>query len=103
MNKDLIVIENGELTQDVSLAIANFERQIKDLKEQEDLLKGAILKAMENNNILKLDTPDLLISYIAPSDRDTFDSKKLKEDNQDLYDSYVRLTPVKSSIRIKVK
>ena len=103
MNKDLIVIENGGLTQDVSLAIANFERQIKDLKEQEDLLKGAILEAMENNNILKLDTPDLIISYLAPSDRESFDSKKLKEDNQDLYDEYVKMTPVKSSIRIKVK
>lgn len=102
---ELIKIENeiAILDEEVSQKIADFERQVKLIKEQEDSLKQAILDEMEKNQILKLDTPDLLISYVASSDRETFDSKAFKEAHQDLYDEYVKMTPVKPSIRIKVK
>jgi len=102
---ELIKIENeiAILDEGVSQKIADFERQVKLIKEQEDSLKQAILDEMEKNQILKLDTPDLLISYVASSDRETFDSKAFKEAHQDLYDEYVKMTPVKPSIRIKVK
>ena len=102
---ELIKIENeiAILEPEVSEKIADFERQIKVIKEQEDNLKQAILEEMEANQIIKLDTPDILISYVASSDRETFDSKTFKADHQDLYDEYVKMTPVKPSIRIKVK
>ena len=102
---ELIKIENEVAILDplVSEQIADFERKIKLIKEEEDKLKDAILKEMEDNQIIKLDTPDLLISYVASSDRETFDSKTFKADHQDLYDEYVKMTPVKPSIRIKVK
>lgn len=102
---ELIKIENeiAILEPEVSEKIADFERQIKAIKEQEDNLKQAILEEMEANQIIKLDTPDILISYVASTDRETFDSKTFKADHQDLYDEYVKMTPVKPSIRIKVK
>ncbi len=102
---ELIKIENeiAVLDPQISETIADFERKIKLLKEEEDKLKEAILKEMEENQIIKLDTPDLLISYVASTDRETFDSKTFKEDHQDLYDEYIKMAPVKASIRIKVK
>lgn len=102
---ELIKIENdiAILNTEVSKKIADFEKQVKLIKEQEDNLKQAILEEMENNQILKLDTPEILISYVASSDRETFDSKTFKADHEDLYDEYVKMTPVKASIRIKVK
>ena len=102
---ELIKLENeiAVLDPEVSKQIADFERQIKIIKEQEDNLKQAILEEMETNQIVKLDTPDILISYIAPTDKETFDSKTFKAEHQDLYDEYVKMTPVKSSVRIKVK
>ena len=102
---ELIKIENdiAILNTEVSKKIADFEKQVKLIKEQEDNLKQAILEEMENNQILKLDTPEILISYVASSDRETFDSKTFKADHEDLYDEYVKMTPVKPSIRIKVK
>lgn len=102
---ELIKIENeiAILEPEVSEKIADFERQIKVIKEQEDNLKQAILEEMEANQIIKLDAPDILISYVASSDRETFDSKTFKADHQDLYDEYVKMTPVKASIRIKLK
>ena len=58
---------------------------------------------MEQNNIIKLETDELAITYVAPTDRESFDSKSFKADHQDLYDEYVKMSSVKSSVRLKVK
>lgn len=103
MNEIVIIGDRGLLNPEISDKIADFEKKIKKLKEQEDLLKQSILEEMEAKGIVKIENDDLLINYIAPTDRETFDSKKLREDNPDLYDEYIKITKVKSSIRIKVK
>lgn len=102
---ELIKQENGALAlgAEISLKIANLEKAYKDIKEQEEALKKQVLEAMEDNNIKKLDNELLTITYIEPTDRETFDSKTFKADNPDLYDAYVRMSTTKSSIRIKVK
>lgn len=103
---ELIKIENGTSLLDVEVSnkIAEFERQIKYIKEAEDALKEAIKAEMEAKGILKVtdETNGMTISYVAPTSRETFDSKKFKAEKPDLYDEYVKFTPVKSSIRIKV-
>lgn len=102
---ELILVDNGlaTLDQDTAVKIADFERTIKAIKEQEEALKNLIIEEMEAKGIIKLTTPEITISYVAPTVRESFDSKKLRADNPDLYDSYVSLTPVKASVRIKVK
>lgn len=102
---ELIKVENGVgiLNPVASGKIAHFEREMKALKEQEEELKAAILAAMEEQNVLKVDTPELTITYVAPSLRETFDSKRLKEELPELYDDFCKLTRVKASIRLKVK
>ena len=103
---DLIKVENGNSVLDVAISktIADFERQIKFIKEQEEALKEAIKAEMETKGILKVEdaTNGMTITYIAPTYRETFDSKKFKVDNPDVYDEYVKMSPVKSSIRIKL-
>ena len=83
--------------------IAEFEKMAKEIKAKEDELKKAILTEMESKGIIKLETDELTISYVASTDRETFDSKKLRADNPDLYDEYIRMSTVKPSIRIKLK
>ena len=102
---ELIKIENGItlLDDNVIKDLIKLEMEAKAIKEAQDNYKKAILEEMENRNILKLEDNNIAINYIAPSDRETFDSKKFKSEHQDLYDEYVKMTPVKSSIRIKVK
>ena len=103
---ELIKIENGIsiLDEETSNKIAAFERQIKLLKEAEDALKEMVKAEMEAKGILKVEdeTNGMTISYIAPTHRETFDSKKFKAEKPDIYDEYVKFTPVKSSIRIKI-
>ena len=103
---ELIKVENGNSILDprISNRIAEFERQIKFIEEQEKALKEAIKDEMEAKGILKVEdkTSGMSITYIAPTMREAFDSKKFKADKPDLYDEYVKLSPVKSSIRIKL-
>ncbi len=102
---ELIKIENDTalLNPATSKQIAEFEKAMEELKEQQDELKKAILEEMEAKNIIKLENDDFIISYIAPTEREKFDSKAFREVHQDLYDEYVKFTPVKSSVRIKLK
>lgn len=102
---ELIKIENNVpvLDAEISSQIAEFERQAKFIKEQEERLKNAILIEMEAKGIIGIDTDDLKITYVAPTDREKFDSKQFRSDHSELYDEYVSMIPVKSSIRIKVK
>lgn len=102
---ELIKVEEGKALLNISTSkqLYEFEKAMKELKEQEDEIKASILQEMEEKNIKSIDCDELLISYIAPSDRESFDSKKFREDHNDLYDEYVKFTPVKSSVRIKLK
>ena len=95
--------ETALLNPETAEKIVRFETAMKRLKEQEDELKQAILAEMEAKNIIKLETDELAINYIATTDRETFDSKTFRSEHADLYDEYVKLTPVKASIRVKVK
>ena len=91
------------LNTNVSKQILEFEKQMKFLKEKEDELKKKILEEMETKNIIKLETEELIISYITPTSKEVFDSKLFREEHSDLYDDYVKLSQVKSSVRIKVR
>jgi len=101
---ELITIDNNIAILDAETArnIAEFERAIKSLKEKEESLKTAILDEMERKNIKQIETDDMTISYVAGFDKETFKTKDFKSDHPDLYDDYVKMSPVKSSIRIKV-
>ena len=102
---ELIKRENNLSILDAETAqkIADFEKAVKEIKEKEDALKKAILEEMEQKGVLKLETDELLLSYVAGTTRETLDSKTLREELPDIYDTYVKISPVKPSIRIKLK
>lgn len=102
---DLIKVENGTAILDVGISsqLADFEMKIKHLKELEEKWRESILEEMEKKGIKKIETEDLTITYKAPYDKESFQSKEFRSDNPKLYDSYVKLSPVKASIAIKLK
>lgn len=83
--------------------LANFERQIKDIKAQEDELRKNLTEAMEHHGIIKLETPEVTVSYVAPSDSEYFDKARFRKENPSLYDDYVTMKEKKGYVRIKVK
>ena len=101
---ELIVFEGNTplLNPEVSIKLAEFERVVKEFKAKEEELKQKILEEMESKGIVSIKTPELTISYVAPTTRETFDSKTFRKDHPDLYDDYVSISLVKGSVRLKV-
>lgn len=91
------------LSEEVCEKIVSLEKQAKEIKKQQDSMKAEILDAMQKYGVLKLDNEFLKIKFVPEHDAEKFDSKAFKSDNPDIYDSYVKLSKVKPSIRITVK
>lgn len=76
--------------------IAELEKSIEPIREQ-------IKSEMEKRGILALKAGDVSITYVSPTTRETFDTKRFKDENAGLYEQYKKTSEVKSSIRIKIK
>lgn len=101
-----LIIRNGdsvELHHSTVLALMTYAQKERELKEMMDKLKADIQAEMERKGIIKIDTDEVAITYIAPTARETFDKKKFKKDMPDIYDRYVDFAPVSASLRIKIK
>ena len=98
------VIENGAvLTGTTTDLIIDIDRQEKAIKKAKEEVWNALKEEMEKKGVKKIESDELLINYIASTDRETFDKKAFQKEHADLYDEYVEMKPVKSSIRVKVK
>lgn len=102
---DMIATRDGTLilAKEFADKLVEFERQAATLKKQEDELKQALLEEMERRQILKIENDNLAITYVAASNRESFDSKRFRADFPTVYDDYVRISKVSPSVRIKLK
>ena len=106
MNNEIVVLNsNGELTiaEKFTKELVKLETLSKDIELKRDEIKKKILDTMLENGITKLENDSILIFSKQATTSERFDSKKLKVDNPDLYDSYITIVDVKPSITIKVK
>lgn len=74
--------------------IALLEKEIDPIREQ-------IKLEMEKRGIMAINTGEVSITYIGPTKRKTFDTKRFKAENEGLYEKYTKEAEVKSQIRIK--
>lgn len=98
-----LITRDGLLTLEAQEQLVELERQYKAIGEAKKKLNKAIKAEMEARGIVKIDTPEILISYIQPSYREDFDEKALKNDDEALYNKYIKLTNVSASIRVTVR
>lgn len=92
-----------KVEQDISKATVVLQKKLLKLREQDNEIRGAIKKAMEDSNTKTFENDFLKITYVAPSVRKSIDTTKLKEFEPKIYDKYLRESPISSSVRIKVK
>lgn len=85
------------------MALCELGRRIKELSEEYDAIKSKILAKMIENNDKSFDTGNVLITVIAPSQRETFDSKKFKTEHANLYGQYVKTSTTKESLKITLR
>lgn len=104
---NLVVLENGELdiALDVKQTIFSIEKEIKNLTELRDKYKKALIQEIEDRGMTKCNISNELftLTYKGPSTRETLDSKRLKADMPEIYDEYVKISNVSSSISAKLK
>lgn len=117
--RKLITCEkNGEIYQRPVLVVDNelqakFEQaeQLLIQKEQEykhaeataKELREQLCKAFEEQGIKSWETDKLKVTYVAPVERISVDSKKLKQKYASAYIDCQKLTKVKASVRVAVK
>nr|DAF68284.1 MAG TPA: Exonuclease [Caudoviricetes sp.] len=85
------------------LEMLEFEKKTKVLKEQQKEYRELLYQKMEENDIKKIDTGDIVITRVLPTTRLSVDSTRLKKEKPDIYDQYLKKANVKGSIRIKEK
>lgn len=105
--EELIVYEEDRLvlTENIAEQLSKIFKAKKDLEAKEKEIKEALLKEMQASDIISVEHEGygISIKLVDSYDRETFDSKKFKNDHPDEYDKYVKFTTVKPSVRVSVK
>lgn len=77
--------------------------EIAELQAKHDEFKRQLEEMFESYGVEKWDNELFSVTRVEGYTKETFDSKKLKEENLELYSNYTKQTKVKPSIRIKLK
>lgn len=100
---DELMIVDGGLTLQVAEEIANLEKTFKELEAKEKEVKAKLMEIMDENDIKKIDNDFLTISKVPGSMTEKLDTKALKEELPDIYDTYVKMSPRAGYVKITVK
>lgn len=72
----------------------------KEIEEQVKTFSERMKGEMEKAGVKKWETENMRLTYIDPTTKETFDSKRFKEEHPEDYREYIKTTKVKPSIRI---
>lgn len=97
--------KTGEIyvTKETMEIIRNYEVRKKELDEEYKQYKKALLDAMEEYGVEKVDSEDLLVTYVGETERVSVDSKKLEKEFPEVYAQCLKVSTVKPSVRVKIR
>lgn len=103
--KELSVISQKQLEvqSKISQVTAQFQSELKTLQENDRKLRDIIVEAMERNGTQSYEDDYVKLTLRKPTERHGLDTKRLKEEEPEIYQKYETITPVKGSVTIKVK
>lgn len=103
--KQVAIMQAKEVAKlvDFENAIASMETQLKEMKQKETEAKEKLLALMQNNNLRVWETDKIKLTVSSASTRSIIDSKRLKEEQPEIYKAYQKESPVKASLTIKMK
>ena len=79
-------------------------RTIKEIESKAEESRATLLAWMEANGVLSIKGDGFMVSYVSPTTRKTFDTKKAQADFPALKDDqYYKTSAVKSSVKITLK
>ena len=83
--------------------ITTLDTQLKEAKSRKQELTNAILGEMKNRNLKTIEKDNLKITYVAPYEKQSIDSKRLKEEKPEIYSQYIKTSKIEESIKITIK
>ena len=102
--KQILIAENQlEVIRECEQIIAEAEHKKKAAEEEMAAIKGAIMKAMEQNGVKSFENDNIKMTYIEGGTRTTVDTAKLKKEKPEIVEEYEKSSKVKPSLRIKIK
>ncbi len=97
-SKEIQTIENN-----ISNAIAVFQKDLEEKRNQEETLKKSIKEVMIRDGIKKFENDVISLTYVAATTRTSIDTARLKEEDPEMWNNYSKTSEVSDSIRIKIK
>lgn len=84
-------------------AMTDMLAQQKALEQQISDMREVIKAAMEQYGVKSFENDDIKMTYIAPSERKTIDSTRLKKEHPEIAEAYQKVSQVKASVKIEIK
>ena len=83
--------------------LTDIVQQKKHIEEVEKQVRETLLHTMEQHGIKSFENDVIKLTYVAPSERKTIDSTRLKKEHPEIAEAYMKVSQVKSSVKIEVK
>lgn len=99
----LVVLKKDELSLPpvVEKALKKHREQLLKAQLYEEELREAIYEAMDAHGIKTWTNEMFTATLRDPSTRKSFDTTRFKKEHPDMYDEYIKVSPVKGGLRLE--
>ena len=88
---------------DLEFSIMEIEQTAKSYEERAKQLREGLKAEMEKSGVKKWETDNIVVTYVNATERKGIDTTRLKEEQPSIYEQYLKVTNVNSTIKIKLK
>ena len=101
---DEIKVVGNTLPQEVIDEVIRVEKLADEYAKAQKKLRAAILDAMKEADVEKIDIEDVIALTVVPeSTSERLDSKALKAELPDIYDTYCKIFPKAAYLKVTVR
>lgn len=101
--EDTELVTLDQRVPEVIKAITDLMTQKKQLEEQEKKMREKLQLAMEQCGVKAFENEVVKFTYIAPTERKSIDTTKLKKEHPEIAEAYQKISKVKATVKIEVK
>lgn len=83
--------------------MTNLLIQQRELEQKVSDMREVIKRAMEHYGVKSFENDYIKITYIAPTERKSIDSTRLKKEHPEIAEAYQKVSQVKASVKIETK
>ena len=101
---DEIKVVGNTLPAEVINEIIRVEKLAEEYAKAQKKLRAAILAAMQKADVERIDIEDVIALTVVPeSTSERLDSKTLKQELPDIYDTYCKISPKAAYLKVTVR